>query len=304
MDNTFKLSRIFSFLWLAGLAATGGRANMILTVGDPTPNWNVVNFANLNDAINDQQTGQGDADIVGNAQNPGFYSNFDGTYVYYRVRLGKTDLKAGSPSLTSEVFWVGVDANHDGALDMFIGVDNSGSNNNLTFQDTGAGLNNSPNTTTIVTAQPQFTIPQTAANYSYTSVNSTIDPTVTNTDLNADSNTDAFLSFRVRFTGVAGEPGLQDALVALASININAATPLSYVIATATQNNSLNQDLGGVNGGINSTTTWAQLGGLSPLVNINGTAAGIPEPATATLFAFGGVLIFSVRKWCRARSAE
>src|SRR6266498_2811792 len=91
--NTFDFLRIFLFLCVGALAATEGWANTILSVGDPTTNWNVVNFTNLNDPINDQQTGQGDADIVGNALNPGFYSNFDGTYVYYRVRLGKTDLQ-------------------------------------------------------------------------------------------------------------------------------------------------------------------------------------------------------------------
>jgi hypothetical protein len=217
------------------------------------------------------------------------------------VRLGKTDLKSGSPSFTSEVFWVGVDANHDGALDIFMAVDNSGSNQNLTFQDTGAGLNNSPNTTTVVTAQPQFTILQTAANYSYTFVNS-IDPVVNNIDLNGDGNTDAFLSFRVRFAGASGEPGLQDALTTLAGINITPATSLSYVIATSTQNNSLNQDLGGVDHGINSSITWVQLGGLSKLVNIDGTDSAVPEPGTATLLCFGGVLLFSARKWCRQRS--
>jgi hypothetical protein len=276
---------------------------MILGVGDPTPNWNVVNFSNLNDPFNDQQTGQGDADIVGNALNPGFYSNFDGTYVYYRVRLGKTDFKSGSPNLSSEVFWVGLDANHDGALDLFLAVDNSGSNQNLTFQATGAGLNDSPNTTTVVTAQAQFTILQTATNYGYTSVNSTIDPTITNIDLNADGNTDAFLSFRVRFVGVSGEAGLQDALSTLTGIHITPATPLSYVIATSTQNNSMNQDLGGVDGGINSTITWVQLGGLSHPVNIDGTDTSAPEPGTAPLLALGGVVILSVRQWCRRRSS-
>ena len=288
-ENRFKISHFVFFL---AVTAQCGWANMILGVADPTTNWNVVNFSNLNDFINDQQTGQADADIVGNAQNPGFYSNYDGTYIYYRVRLGKTDFKSGSPNLSSEVFWVGVDANHDGALDLFMAVDNSGSNQNLTFQKTGPGLNNSPSTTTIVTAQSQFTIAQTPSNYHYTSVNSTIDPTVTNTDLNGDSNADAFLSFRVRFAGIPGEAGLQDALATFAGIFVTTATPLSYVIATSTQNNSLNQDLGGVNGGVNSAVTWDQLGGLTQSLNLNGTLAGIPEPGTAGLFVGGGFLLW------------
>src|SRR5204863_3091912 len=147
----FNSPHIFVFLCLVALGPAEGLASPILAVTDPTTNSNIVNFTNLNDPTNDQQTGQGDADIVGNALNPGLYSNFDGTYMYYRVRLGATDLKSGLPDFSSEVFWVGLDANHDGALDLFIGVDNSGSNQNLTFQATGPGLNNSPSTTTIVT---------------------------------------------------------------------------------------------------------------------------------------------------------
>ena len=72
--------RIFPFVCLAAVATTAGRANPILGVTDPTSNWHVVNFTNLNDPINDQQTGQGDADIVGSPLNPAFYSNFDGTW--------------------------------------------------------------------------------------------------------------------------------------------------------------------------------------------------------------------------------
>jgi hypothetical protein len=131
----------------------------------------------------------------------------------------------------------------------------------------------------------------------------TIDPTVTNLDLNADTETDAFLSFRVRLVGVAGEPGLQDALSTLAGINITSTTPLSYVIATSTQNNSLNQDLGGVSGGINSSLTWTQLGGLSHLVSIDGTNTDTPEPGTASFFVIGGVAIAAGRKWRRRRNS-
>jgi len=50
-----------------------------------------------------------------------------------------------------------------------------------------------------------------------------------------------------------------------------------------------NQDLGGVQRGINSSLTWEELGGFSPLA----TAAGgvIPEPATALLGALGALLL-------------
>lgn len=81
---------------------------------------------------------------------------------------------------------------------------------------------------------------------------------------------DYYLSFMIDFADLG-------AFLRTQSISITDTSALRYVVATSTQHNSLNQDLGGVQGGINSTQTWVQLGGYSALVNASGTT--IPEPS-------------------------
>jgi hypothetical protein len=268
-------------------------AATISSVNDPNTNFKVVPFPNQNDYPNDQQTGangQGSSDIVGNATNPGFLTAFDGTYVYYRVRLGATDLSKGSPAY-SGLFWVGIDANGDGALDLFIGVNNQGSNRTLQFQKAGTGANNSPSTTSIGSAIAQYRIAESTFNYNYAAVTTALQPGLIDTDLNGDNKIDAFLTFRVQFAGAAGSATLQGALAGLSSININQSTSLAYVIATSTQQNSLNQDIGGLPKNFDGTKTWKQLGAITPPLHVNGAITGTPEPATWMQLGSGGMVI-------------
>src|SRR6185437_9981222 len=53
-------------------------------------------------------------------------------------------------------------------------------------------------------------------------------------------------------------------------------TTLTYVVATATQANSLNQDLNGVGPNYDPSQTWSQLGVLSNPMTAGGLAA-VPE---------------------------
>ncbi|HLZ53899.1 MAG TPA: hypothetical protein VKS19_05420, partial [Verrucomicrobiae bacterium] len=51
-------------------------------------------------------------------------------------------------------------------------------------------------------------------------------------------------------------------------------------------------DLNGVNGGINSSLTWSQLGGITLSYSPDGVAP-IPEPSVKALFSFaGGMTVF------------
>ena len=61
---------------------------------------------------------------------------------------------------------------------------------------------------------------------------------------------------------------------------------MRYVAATSTQTNSLNQDLGGIDGGNTSTTSWEDLGGFTETVTPHGTV--VPEPSSGIL-AFGAL---------------
>ena len=79
------------------------------------------------DYLADQQTGQAAGDIVGTASDSGLFMLFDSTSpgaLAFRVRLGAAD-QGGN---FSRGFFIGIDANNDGKLDLFTGVDNTGSN--------------------------------------------------------------------------------------------------------------------------------------------------------------------------------
>jgi len=272
---------------MVGVWSTVAIAATITSVTDPTTNWTSVPVIGL-DPSTDQQTGQADADLVGIVANPGFYTAFDGTNIYFRARLSAVTNGGNFKGL----LWIGIDANQDGALDLFVGVNNQGSTTELGFFAPGAGLNNSPSTTSIANGLAQYQIAETATNFNYQAVNSTLDPTGTTTDINNDG-IDAFLSIRVPFLGVSGSASLQGALAGLDSISVTQNTKFSYVLATSTQPNSLNQDIGGVNNKtFNPALTYIQLGAISP--PITGTGVVAPEPGTVGYFSISLGLLAAI----------
>lgn len=265
------------FFWCNAAAAS-----ITVDVTSPTTSWTPVTYgSNHPDPSNDQQTGSSESDIVGDASHPSAYTTFgdagtasltDGT-LGFRVRLGADQNPAGFKG----ALFVGIDANGDGALDLFIGVNNSGSSDMIGIWNPGTGANTSPNTTSIVSA-PLVSYTITALNYSWTAVNSTIDPTVGGgTDLNGDGKNDYFLTFSVPFADVIAQLNAQG----ITGINQN--STFSYVVATATQANSLNQDLNGVGGSYDGNATWATLGVLSD--PLTGGGIPVPEPNAALVAA-------------------
>jgi hypothetical protein len=265
---------LLTALFTAG-TAFGPHANAsIVDVTAPTTSWTPISYSSSNpDPSNDQQTGSSEGDIVGNALHPSVYTMFgdagtpsttDGNLAF-RIRLGADVNPAG---FKTAVF-VGVDANRDGALDLFIGVNNSGAADTIGIWNPGAGLNISPNTTTIVST-PLVTYTQTATNYNWAAVTLTNDPTVgTATDIDGGGQTDHFLSFSVAFNDVV------TLLAARGITGFDENSALAYVIATATQANSLNQDLNGVGKNYDGAAIWSDLGVLSD--GMTPAGAVVPE---------------------------
>lgn len=272
-------------------------AAIVVDVASSTTNWTAITYTGSNpDPSSDQQTGGGEGDIVGNLSHPSAYTTFgnagtpsltDGT-IGFRVRVGADS----NPPGFDGALMVGIDANRDGALDLFIGVNNSGSQAIVAIWNPGTGLNISPSTTTIGNT-PLVSYVQTATNYSYTAVTLSIDPSVgTATDINADGKNDYFLTFSVPFMDVVAQ------LAARGITGFTEDTPLSYVVATSTQGNSLNQDLNGVPKTYDTNASWATLGANSNTISSSGVYA-VPEPGTATLLlsaAACGVLRSRPRK--------
>src|SRR5258706_1040803 len=269
---------------VASLLSTTNRVTAQISPGSPTTQWVPILYSSsFPDPSLDQQTGSSESDIVGNINQPSLFMKFnDGgspitTNGYFGIRL-RVGADQSPPGYKGAAF-VGMDVNNDGKLDLFIGVNNQGSGNIVGIWNPGTGANISPSTTSLVSpAIKSYT--ETAGNYSWLAVSATSDPTAINYDLNADTETDQFLSFVIPFS---------DIVAAFAADGITGFTrdsAMSLVAATATQDNSLNEDLNGVLGGINSSTTWEQLGALTQPYSPNGTAP-IPEPGTVMLLGLG-----------------
>ncbi|WP_367874271.1 hypothetical protein [Luteolibacter sp. Populi] len=265
---------------LASLSACASAAS----VSAPSTEW--TQLAGNYDYLADQQTGQPAGDIVGVGNNAGFFTTFndngsasatDGT-LGFRLRLDAAGGNDKNPSF-DRVAWVGVDADGNGSVDAFLGLGNQGNSSSLGIYAPGSSANTSPNTTSIA-ASASFSYAIGASNYNYRAVDYLTDGGTSNDATTATSgDADYYLSFLVPFNDLVS-------YLATKNINISDQSPLRYVVATSTQHNSLNQDLGGVNGGINSTSTWTELGGFSQTTNAMGTV--VPEPSA---FAIGASLL-------------
>jgi len=264
-------------LWLPATAVGAP-----IVMNSPTTSWTPVLYASSPpDAVNDQGTGHAEADIVGDLSHPAFYTAFDdaGTAALtdgvlgFRVRLGADQNPAGF----GHVATVGIDANLDGALDIFVVVRNTGNPNQIALYDAGIGANTSPATTSLTASGIAYG--ETASNYNWSPVTVTIDPSATLFDVDADGSIDHFLSFAVPLQDLVNR------LALLGVTGVNQNTAFQYVIGTSTQANALNQDLGGPAGGTNSSSTWAVLGATSLAYSAAGTP--VPEPGTAFLLGLG-----------------
>jgi hypothetical protein len=253
-----------------------------------TTNWVPILYGtnSMPDPSVDQQTGSAESDIVGNLSEPSLYMEYNSGYIGFRLRLGADVSPAGFKGCA----FIGLDVGLTGTMDLFLGVNNQGSHDELGIWLPGVGANTTPASTSVGTEVFSYT--ETSLNYSFTPLSAALDPISVNYDLNTDGRTDQFLTFFVPFADVAS---------ALATQNINFTTNsvMGLMAATATQPNSLNEDLNGVDGGINSGLTWAQIGGTSlaytptSMAPVNLTS--VPEPIAGTLFSvLGGMALLQL----------
>jgi hypothetical protein len=254
------------FLFILGACSLSGQT--IDPAGSST-NWLAVIYPPgiQTDYFTDQQTGSKESDVVGDDFNPGFLTQFATLgganavtgLLGFRLRLAEEKNPAGF----SGAAMFGLDATGDGILDVFAGVDNSGSSDSIGLWAAGTDLNISPSTTSIANS-PFTNYTETITNYSWTPVTSAINPSGTN-DIDGGGN-DFFLSFVVPF----------EDLIALLNqqgiTNFNASSPLRYVAITASQDNSFNQDINGLDGGIGSSINYTNSGAIS----LPTTPSGIP----------------------------
>lgn len=284
-----RLTAALRRLPLILLAAPAVLASPI-ALDSPTTLWTVVALSGVNqfDYLVDQQTGSAESDIVGNGSHPAFFYSFDnggtpdnhidGT-LSFRVRLGREKNPPGFES----AFLVGIEANGDNRVDLFVGVDNRGGTNQLRIWSPGSGLNTGPSTTSVTVPSSPISYSETATTYHWGPVNATSDPNATSYDLYGDG-TDYFLSLAFPFADIVSE------MSRLSQLSITDVSLLRFIIATSNQDNALNQDLGGINGGVNSTQTWGDLGGFTSAGTLTPQQAEdvvVPEVSTYLLTISG-----------------
>lgn len=289
--NLFQNRGLPGGFWLR-LSAAGLSAGVVLALGagaaaaavvdsGSLSGWTAVLYSStLPDPKQDQQTGQQEADLVGDATHGALLTRFDdgGTslltdgVIYYRLRLGGQE----NPPGYSRAAFVGIDVDRDGDIDGFIGVDNSGSSDQVAIWDAGIGANISPSTTSIASV-PYASYALGAANYNWRAVAVGTDGGTTNDLDGGTSGTDFYLSFAVPFADVVSY------FRTVKGKTIDQNSDFRYVFATATQANSLNQDIGAIAGGVNSSTTWTSLGAISNAYSASGSPVPVPEPAPALL---------------------
>jgi len=256
--------------------------------------WNPLSYLSTPDPSGDHGTGDPEGDIVGDTTDFAVYTRFDdggtpldktdGTLAV-RVRLSGDS----SPAGWENFLVIGLDAGEDSLydIDLFFGVDGgNGANTEIGIYDPGAGLNQSPSTTTLVST-PLVSYPVPPAVFEWTLVTD-IDPDAVTTDFGAD-DPDQFLTFEISFADLVAYT------LSVSGISIDDETALGFVVGTAKNANALNQDVGGSSGNWSDTTTWEALGAISnPVAPTN--MIPVPEPDSLALALFGLTLLAGARR--------
>ncbi len=185
---------------------------------------------------------------------------------------------------------VGIDANGDGAVDLFFGPSLTGATRTqgIVFQlPTGPG-NYSPSTTNLGNNFGRIAF--TNDNYNYMALTNTIDPNWTNVGANQNS----VISFAVPVATL-------QSLLAQSGITLTPQTYISFLAFTSTQSNAINQDLIGSNGIVADARFDGVDGGFGDYYTSSGTYKKrpiIPEPSTygAMFILISGGLLYMLRR--------
>jgi len=245
--------------------------------------WTAVMYGVNKDPVGDSQAGAADTDIVGDASHGSLYVAFDdnGTAttaddkMIFRLRIDNPT----SSTYFGGVAVVGLDANLDGRIDVFMSVDGRNNGQAIKILDPGTGLNISPNTTSTAPLPTGWLANNgvyafSASNYSVVAVSASTDPNWNgDNDLGNDGKTDAFVNWSVSVNDLAtvlAKPSPVDrsgnygprGSIGIAGFTEN--TTVQYVNFTQTQTGPINGDLNGVGASYDKNATFTSLGAFTP----------------------------------------
>ncbi|MEN9360488.1 MAG: hypothetical protein RL095_2023, partial [Verrucomicrobiota bacterium] len=264
--------------------------------------WTAVMYGSGKDPDGDSQAGAADTDIIGDSAHGSFYVAYDdrGTaatsddYLAFRLRIDNPT----SSSYFGGVAVVGMDANSDGKIDIFMSVDGRNNAQAVKLLDPGTGLNNSPSTTT-TSPLPTGWLPNNGvypfsntAIYNVSAVSALTDPHWGPSgivggspgDLTGDGKPDGFVSWKIPMADLAtvlAKPSPTDksgtvgprGTTGIAGFTKD--TTVSYVSFTQTQPGPINGDLNGVGASYDKNASFASLGAFTaPMSASNPVPAG------------------------------
>jgi len=215
-------------------------------------NWVKLLYGNQYDYFDDVQSNKEGTDLVGDNDHTLLSTQYNSSTdeLAFRVRL-ESENPDGIFTL------LGVDGTGNGAIDFFVGVNipSNGGTPTVEFYETGNGTNDSPSTSS-------FKNPISAAG-GVVNITAASD----GDDIDADGNVDGFVSFKldasafVSFANGAG--GLTDYTID---------DQVNFMLLTATQTNSINGDIGGIDGN-SSKIKYSDMGAFKP-VTFSGDSSG------------------------------
>ena len=207
--------------------------------------WMVANPSQ--DALEDQRTGNGSVsqDIVGDSSYPSAFLYFDeGDMIAVRIRVNNCDGSPASPEY-KHFAYIGIDINGDGAIEFFLGINNpAGGSGRLGIYLADPSLaNTGPGNTGLTKPIASFQ-PEQGVNFSVLEAD----------DSFFSNDPDYYVSFL--FT-------LADINKALSSTGyqLTDETPFTYIIGTGTGDNSITNDVNGLNG--LGSLVWPSSGPIS-----------------------------------------
>lgn len=288
-----------SYASLALICLLASRAEAAILLDSPTTEWYAIQYlgASRTDFLADQQTGDGEGDLVGSAVGASpvqtaLYYRYDAVsnQIGFRVRVNREKNSGYDGAI-----WAGFMFDSNDSVDLFAGVIATGqpASQGIGFFDPGTGANTSPNTTSIDNQNPLYYEVFSPSNFLWTAV--TVgpggnDPVSGGTaDIGGDGNVDYFATWILPFTEL-------EAAALAQGFTVTPDSAFRFVLGTSQNPNSLNQDLNGVDGEVSSSMTWSELGATSPLLTSSGGI--VPEPSTYALIltALGGGLGYAARR--------